>query len=97
MFIQPVTHIEVEDTISSFDLTKSIGPNSIPVNLLKTLGHYISQPFAKLINQSFATGIFPSKLKAAKVVLYSKKETQNLLQIINLFLYFLFLVNYLRN
>ena len=50
MFIQPVTHIEVEDTISSFDSTKSISPNSIPVNLLKILGHYISQPLAKLIN-----------------------------------------------
>ena len=44
MFIQPVTHLEVEDTISSFDSTKSIGPNSIPVNLLKILGHYIPQP-----------------------------------------------------
>ena len=65
MFIQPVTHIEVEDTISSFDSTKYIGPNSIPVNLLKILGRYISQSLAKLINQSFTTDIFPSKLKVA--------------------------------
>ena len=56
MLIQPNTPIEVDDTISSFDSTKCIGPNSIPVNLLKTIGHYISQPLAKLI------GILPSKL-----------------------------------
>ena len=63
MFIQPVTHIEVEDAISSFDSSKSIGPYSIPVNLLKILGHHISQPLAELINQSSITRIFSIKLK----------------------------------
>jgi len=72
MFIQPVTLIEVEETISS-DSTNSIGTNGIPVNLLKILGNYISQPLAKLINQSFTAGIFPSKLKVAKVVSLFKK------------------------
>ena len=68
MFIQPVTHIKVEDTISSFDSTKSVGPNSIPVNLLKIVVHHISLPIAKIINQSFITGVISTKLKVAKVV-----------------------------
>ena len=48
--IQPATHIEVEDTASSFDSTKAVGPNSIPVHLLKILGDYLSQPLAKIIH-----------------------------------------------
>ena len=42
MFIHPVPQIEVEDTISSFDSIKSVGPNSILVNFLKILGCYCS-------------------------------------------------------
>ena len=78
LYLEPVTNFEVEDIISNLDSAKSAGPNSIPVNLLKILKRYISHPMAELVNQSFLTGIFPQKLKVAKVVsIYKKSDPQD--------------------
>ena len=68
IFLSPVTHKEIEDIISNLDSSKSIGPFSIPINLLKILKLHISHPLSKLINESFLKGVFPSKLKIAKVI-----------------------------
>ena len=69
----PVTHFEVVDIVSNFDSAKSIGPYSIPVNLLKILKRHISHPLAELVNQSFLKEIFSHKLKVAIVVSIYKK------------------------
>ena len=58
MFLFPVTHIEVEDIISNLDSSKSCGPNSVPIYILKVLGPYISNALATLINQSFLKAYF---------------------------------------
>ena len=71
--LSPVTAVEVNEINLNLDSSKSIGPNSIPVKLLKILGPKISHPLATMINQSFSNGFFPSKLKIAKVVLIFKK------------------------
>ena len=68
IFLTPVIHMEIEDIISNLDSSKSIGPFSIPIILLKIPKRYISYPLAKLINQSFVKGTVPSKLKVAKVI-----------------------------
>ena len=73
MFLFPVTHIEVEHVISNLDSSKSCGPNSVRVYILKVLGPYISNALATLSNQSFSKGIFPSTLKTAKVFALFKK------------------------
>ena len=68
----------MEDIISNLDSAKSVGPHSIPENLLKILKRYISHPLTELVNQSFLTGIFPHKLKVAKVVsIYKKSDPQD--------------------
>ena len=42
------------------DASKSSGPYSIPVTILKTIRDYnISEPLAFLVNDSFASGNFP--------------------------------------
>ena len=61
MFLFPVTHIEIEEEISNLDSSKSCGPYSVPIYILKVLGLNISNALATLINQSFSKGIFPSK------------------------------------
>ena len=71
IFLSPFTYIEAEEIILNFDPAKSVGPHSIPIDLLKILGLHISQALAKLVNQYFLEGIFPSKL--AKVVSLYKK------------------------
>ena len=53
--------------------SKSIGPHSVPINIFKIVKHPISHPLAKIVNQSFLKGTFPSKLKVAKVVPVFKK------------------------
>ena len=73
LFLSPVTHFEVEDVISNLSSSKSTGPHSVPIKLLKVVKHHISHPLAELVNQSFLKGIFPSKLKIAKVVSVFKK------------------------
>ena len=54
--------------ILSIDESKSTGPSSIPVRLLKTAAPDIILPLCKLINISFHTGVFPDSIKVAKVV-----------------------------
>ena len=55
---------------------KFIGPYSIPVPLLKILKSHISPLISSLINDSFLCGIFPSKLKLAKVTPVFKKGSR---------------------
>ena len=42
---------------------------SIPFIILQLLKHDIAKPLANLINLSFSTGVFPTKLKMAKVII----------------------------
>ena len=58
--------MEVNDLISILNPSKSVGPNSIPIKLLKIIGSSVSQFLALLVNQSFQSGSFPDKLKIAK-------------------------------
>ena len=68
IFLAPTTPEEIIKVITSFSLSKSTGPNSIPVKILKLLKHDISIPLSILINLSFETGVFPSTLKVSKVI-----------------------------
>ena len=73
LFLTPVTLMEVNDLISILNPSKSVGPNSIPIKLLKIIGSSVSQFLALLVNQSFQSGIFPNKRKIAKVISLFKK------------------------
>ena len=72
-FVRPITHNEIEDIILSLKNGESTGPFSIPVKLLKLLNPYISKPLAQIFNESITLGIFPDKLKQAKVIPIHKK------------------------
>ena len=73
LFLTPVTSIEVNDLINILNPSKSVGPNSIPIKLLKIIGVCVSLLLTLLVNQSFQSGIFPDKLKIAKVISLFKK------------------------
>ena len=62
--------------IKAFNLNMAIGPNSIPVTILKEIKKEISEPMSTLINLSFDTGDFPNCLKLAKVIPVYKKGDQ---------------------
>ena len=64
-FTTPSTAFEISDIISLLKSGKSLGPNSIPMKILKCLSSLISSPFSQIINESFQSGIFPDKMKLA--------------------------------
>ena len=72
-FTTPSVPFEVSDIISALKSGKSLGPNSIPMKILKSLSPLISSPLSQIINESFQSGIFPDKMKFAKVIPLFKK------------------------
>ena len=78
LFLTPVTEIEVNDLINILNPSKSVGRNSIPMKLLKIIGYSVSPHLALLVNQSFQSGVFPDKLKIAKVISIFKKGNPEL-------------------
>ena len=72
----PVTRDEVFSVIHIFATKKSAWHDLISTNLLKEISPLIAEPLSLIINQALSTGIFPSKLKIAKVIpLHNKTET----------------------
>ena len=53
--------------------SNSVGVDGISSNILKSVVHFVVQPFTYLINLSFEKGIFPEILKIAKVIPLHKK------------------------
>ena len=50
-----------------------MGPYSVPIKLLKLLSKSASESLTLIVNDSFNKGIYPNKLKTAKVVALHKK------------------------
>ncbi|XP_057295756.1 uncharacterized protein LOC130624171 [Hydractinia symbiolongicarpus] len=66
-YIAPVTKCEVEDLLGSFNGKKASDIYNFPINVIKDIKTIISEPLIIIINKSFSTGIFPDKLKLAKI------------------------------
>ena len=67
-FLKATTPQEIFDIILAFDLKKSLGPNSIPMYVLKVANTFFADKLCDIINLSFKTGIFPDLCKLAKVI-----------------------------
>ena len=67
---------EICKIISSLNISKSCGPNSIPIKVLHLLQDQISNHLATICNLSFSTGVFPAVLKTAKVIPIHKKNSK---------------------
>ena len=75
-FLTPTDSTEVSNIIFSLNQNKKDGPNSIPIKILNLLNKDISDQLAILFNQSFSSGIFPSILKASKIIPIYKKGSK---------------------
>lgn len=58
---------EICNIISSMASKHSVGYDNIPTHLMKTVAKCIAEPLSFIVNQSFHHGVFPDKLKIAKV------------------------------
>ena len=97
LFLIPVTSIEVNDLINILNPSKSVGPNSIPIKLLKIIGSSVSPLLALLVNKSFQSGIFPDKLEIAKVITLFKKGILSCHLTTDQFLFYPSSVRYLKS
>ena len=77
LYIFPVTCSEIETDISRLKTSKSVGPFSIPIDILKMLKAYVSKPLEIVFNASFSTGVVPSDFKIANIVPVFKKGSQS--------------------
>ena len=75
--LSAATPNEIEDLINSFQEGKAVGPYSIPIKLLKMISYQISVPFCIIVNESFVSGVFPDRLKLAKVITIYKKDSKD--------------------
>ena len=76
IFLSECDEANIKLIISSLDIWKSYGPNSIPTEILHLLKEDISQPLKILFNLSFSTGEFPDLLKIAKTIPIFKKGSR---------------------
>ena len=73
LFLKPTDPKEVEAIMPSLNNSKSSGPFSIPIRLLKTLAKGVSESYSLIVNGSFMKGVYPVNLKIVKVVALHKK------------------------
>ena len=70
---------EILDIINSLADKPSCGVDNLNSKFIKTIKNQILYPLETIINQSLSTGIFPSKLKIAKIIpLYKKNEDNDM-------------------
>ena len=74
-----VDSTEIIMIINSLKSSKASGPYSIPTEILKIIKQNICYPLKEIINMSFATGVYPDKLKIAKVIPIYKNKGDELL------------------
>ena len=77
IFFIPVDEIEVIDIVNNLKAKKSSGCDGISLFLLKQIIHEIAAPLTHIFNLSLTTGIFPSKMKVAKIIPIFKKGNVN--------------------
>ena len=66
--IEFITPFAVRKIIDKFDVNKATGLDRIGPSILKYCGDAITPSIAAIINNSISTGVFPEKLKNARVI-----------------------------
>ena len=84
--LKPTTTSELESICGIFTSRKAPGYDSFPMRVIKYLFHFISAPLADIINLSLLKGIFPDKLKIAKIIPIFEAEDPCFLETTDLFL-----------
>ena len=78
MFLDPVDDLEIIRTVQNCKNKTSTDFSDISMSLLKKVISKIVKPFAHICNVSFQTGVFPNKMKIAKVIPLYKSGEKNI-------------------
>ena len=68
---------EIIDIVRSMKNSSSAGIDEISTNILKSVIVYVAEPLSMIINASIVSGIFPDKMKTAKVCPILKSGPKN--------------------
>ena len=68
MFLGGVCESDVLEVVRKFKNKKSVDCNNIDMSLVKVVMDCVLKPFTYICNKSLSTGIFPDKMKMAKVI-----------------------------
>ena len=80
MGLLPTDELEIKLLISKFQNKISCGIDEIPTTILKSCSNAIAKPLAIIINCSLSQGVFPDKLKIAKVCPVFKSGDKEIIQ-----------------
>lgn len=73
-FFNPVSSSEIQLEVMAIPQNKAHGLYSFPSYILRSVKHIISQSLSILLNKSIEHGIYPTKLKLAKVIPIYKND-----------------------
>ena len=68
ILLEPTSAKEIECIIKDLKNCSSVGPDEIPVSVVKVASPYICDILSHILNSSMSIGIFPNELKYAKVI-----------------------------
>ena len=77
MLLEHIDHQHIIDAANKLKPKTSSGHDDISTKLMKEAIQNIILPITHIINRSFASGIFPNKVKRAKVIPIYKSSSQN--------------------
>lgn len=80
LILHPTANVEVHRILSQMKNKTSTDIDTIPCKIVKLSSKYISVPLAYLVNKSFEEGVFPNKLKHAKIVPIYKSGTKTTIE-----------------
>ena len=78
IFLQPVTQDEVINTIKTFKNKTSKDCDDVDMSIVKRLSTSVAKPLTHIFNLSFSSGVFPEKMKIAKILPLFKSGNKSL-------------------
>ena len=87
--LKPTTTNELQSICGMFASKKAPGYDSFPMHVIKYSFHLISAPLTDITNLSLLRGIFPDKLKIAKIIPIFEAEDPSFLETIELFVLYI--------
>ena len=78
-FFKPISPDEIIDIVKNFKNNTSPGSDGIEVCVLKGIIDHVCEPLSAIFNKCLDAGIFPDKLKIARVIPVFKKGSTEIL------------------
>ena len=78
-FIAPCTSNEIQTVVANLSNSNGIGIDRFSIRSIKSAIEYLAEPLASIFNKSFQTGVFPDRLKHAKITSVHKGDDKRLI------------------